>query len=1280
MRFHFDGPAIPDILLERCDAGRVVFLCGAGVSVPSRMPDFVGLTRFVIEILDPPSDSEIMAKFRPWMEDQSEVNNRLRMETQSAANVPLDQIFNLLHLEYGKEEVNALVTKRLSEHVLEGEKLGHEHGLIKRISRSQSGVPQIVTTNFDRLFELGEKEGELVTHEPPFPNLNFSSNIEGITYLHGRLVDAASASSAYVLSSADFGRAYLSEGWATNFIRHLLERYTVVLVGYQAEDPPIKYLLQGLNHDGQFDRPRLYAFDRGLPEEIEAKWRDRGVSAIAYSDYPDLWKSMEAWADRADDPRRWRASTIAKCQQDPKNLAPHERGQVAHVLRTVQGARLFLEADPTPHPEWVCVMDANVRSAKESHSYGDDVEVFDPMDAYGLDDDLKDLSDEDRRQDVSNDNLLVWCHEDDNPYDSHQLGWRQIKGFEAIPKRLGHLIGWLSKSMDSPVLAWWAIRQNGLHPRLLKQFELQIEKSKDLHERARHIWNLILEHHRDPCKRQWDGEWFDFKDRVNAEGWTASVLREFRRITKPQLKIQRPLGLGQARPPLVPWGEIKLHDLGQWEVVFPERHGEELDVPDELLPQVFGILEEQLNIASGLLGDIETIYFQTPTCYPEREVDGREHITENTEVVTWFIQLLDRMATKWPALTNAHVRTWPEADRFFFRKLKLYAFNKVDVFEADHVAKEVLSFDQDTFWDISVARELLFLLVDRWGEFSQLSQNQLADRILAGPDQRSFWSDEEYPGRRDECSAQYARYIELNGCELTTDRSKRLAEMIRRIPGWRDGWATATVIEHGSRGGLVRTDDDPDAVLDLPDSEVIARAKEELKREWGSFIEKRPFVGLVKSNPRKALSALTIAGKAGDYPVEFWSSIFNELPADISPKLRRVFLNRVARLPHGVIGKLSHPLGRWLEQHLDSVLAFDENLGWAVYDHIVDGILSSGVDATKSGLGEVHQGGKIVQRSRRTFGHAINGAVGMCAEALFNVVSEENQEAGSLIPDHIKSRLERLLLAPGEGSDHAVSVACNSLNWLMFVDPAWVKEHLIPMLAFDHPASEPAWNGFLCNKPPSPSLREIVKPLLLNLFPRVEEFSWHGDFSKSAALWLGYMRVFHPDEPSGLSQGEMRSLLRAMSDGTRNHFIFWLGRVGQENEDGWAKHIIPFINNDWPRERRYRTSASMRAWVGLLEKAGDSFPAVYEAVKKFLVPMETSDYSFFRFIRESGGEVPITVQFPEVTLDLMDRAIAKALSHPPYGLPKVLELIAETKPDLASDPRYLRLIDLVERS
>lgn len=235
MRFNSNGPDIPDVLLERRDKGRVVFLCGAGISFSSGLPGFAELTEYVIDFYDPAEDSEISKAFLPWTEQESD---------NSAPKVPLDQIFHLLYQEYGREEVNSLVAKRLSDFKPKDD-VGFEHSLIRRLSTSADGKPQIVTTNFDLLLEHGV---ELPSHQPPaFPDIELGAPLEGITYLHGRLNDTGEGRHPYILSSADFGRAYLSEGWATSFILKLLESYTVVLVGYQAEDPQVKYLLQGLD-------------------------------------------------------------------------------------------------------------------------------------------------------------------------------------------------------------------------------------------------------------------------------------------------------------------------------------------------------------------------------------------------------------------------------------------------------------------------------------------------------------------------------------------------------------------------------------------------------------------------------------------------------------------------------------------------------------------------------------------------------------------------------------------------------------------------------------------------------------------------------------------------------------------------------------------------------------------------------------------------------------------------------------------------------------------------
>ena len=242
-----------------------------------------------------------------------------------------------------------------------------------------------------------------------------------------------------------------------------------------------------------------------------------------------------------------------------------------------------------------------------------------------------------------------------------------------------------------------------------------------------------------------------------------------------------------------------------------------------------------------------------------------EESTSRKRQWSWFVKLFDRIAAKWPTLANAHAAIWPATDPFFFRKLKLYAFNKVNTFDASYVAEEILSLNQGIFgtW----MSESFFLLVDRWREFSQESRNQLTDRILTGPDQRSHWSDEEFPTLRNKLAAIYTRYLELQGCELSADHSERLAEMIRSIPRWIDTWAYSVVVERGSESGVIDTDENPDVLLDLPVNKVVSRAKEDLKWDFNSFTEKRSFTGLVKVNPRKALSALTVAGKVNDYPV-----------------------------------------------------------------------------------------------------------------------------------------------------------------------------------------------------------------------------------------------------------------------------------------------------------------------------------------------------------------------------------------------------------------------------
>lgn len=1271
MRFFKDGPSIPDQLLERRDQGRVVFLCGAGVSLNSGMPTFYNLTKYVVDFFDPPKKSTIESEFRLWIEDNE--------SGEDHPKTPLDQIFHLLHQEYGREEVNTLVANRLRNSGTT-RKISNEHSIIARISSNQDGKPQIVTTNFDLLFEQALEGSVIEYFEPPsFQDISLGVPLTGITYLHGRLQESSAEQHPYVLSSADFGRAYLSEGWATNFIRSLLKSYTVVLVGYQAEDPPVKYLLQGLNHDGLSDRSNLYAFDKGAPEDIEAKWRDRGVTAIACNEYPDLWHSLEAWADRADNPRQWRSNVIKLALKGPRKLSAHERGQVTHIVRTTPGARLFARNDPSPPPEWLCVFDSWCRVAKKSSSYGEDAETFDPLVEYGLDDDPPRPSESHIQSNWVHDHILEWRRGETNPPNFHKLGSRQLAGFESMPPRLFHLTNWISNHLDNPIAAWWAVRQRGLHPRIVKNIQLELRRNNELHPDGRHIWNLILEYQSDPRTFSWDKGWYETKDRIENEGWTPSVLRDLQVATAPILLLEKPSGISASKPPFGGWDEIGNHEIANGKVKFPDMHGEGVEVPDEILESVFRIAEEHLRRASGLMEDLNTVYFSAPTCYPEREVDGEDH--DDHPVFMWFLEMFSRMVSNYPNITRAYASTWPADEKFYFRKLKLFSLNHSDLFGADEAAESVLALSQESFWDKDVRRELMFLICDRWEDFSIANKDALVGRLLNGPDKMDHWSDEDYSSIKDNMACRYTRYLTLQGREIADKQSTRLKEMISELLDWNDGWALSFFEEHHSSIRGIGVDEAPDTIIDLPVSEIVERAQSQDRLDFNSLTEKRPFTGLVKANPRKALASLSYLARKDEYPKACWSALINDWPGETKPRLFCVFLHRLGRLPHETIRELPHPVGRWIKEKLLAAFEFDEALAWNTFDYLVSGLISEEGRATGSGIGDVHRGGRVIERSRRTFDHAINGPIGHALQGLLNTLGSMQLDQGLQIPEKFKSRFEDLIAAPGEGGDHAVAILTLHISWLYYLDPSWVKNRIMPWFNYDHDFSEPAWNGYLsAAKSPPQEIGVMLKPLLLNLFPVLYQWSWDEHLAKVAAQIVMELAVLHSDKPEGLNAEEARNCLRCMSDRNRQDAVFRLSVIAQREEDGWSAHLIPFINTVWPRERALRTSNLVSSWVSLLANSGEKFPMVLSAVRRFLVPVASESHWLYQFSREVGGKESLTKNYPEDVLELLDATIPNSDESVPYDLAQILDLIEETDSTLVSDRRFVRLMDLIEQT
>jgi SIR2-like domain len=240
------------------------------------------------------------------------------------------------------------------------------HFTLLELSHDAEGRSRLLTTNFDTLFERAWFErhhAAIPTHAHiamPQPNV---ADFAGVLHLHGRLADPRvelhAAETDLVLTSAEFGDAYLRLGWASRYIYDLVRAFTVILVGYQADDPPVRYLLEALEADRERypDLQKVYAFASHRAdnkEQIKALWEAKGVEPILYqaegSDHSLLYRSLSEWRSSAEDPTAWRRRQLQPfLSQAPNALSEADLEACADLLRHGIPDRCWANCRPPPN-------------------------------------------------------------------------------------------------------------------------------------------------------------------------------------------------------------------------------------------------------------------------------------------------------------------------------------------------------------------------------------------------------------------------------------------------------------------------------------------------------------------------------------------------------------------------------------------------------------------------------------------------------------------------------------------------------------------------------------------------------------------------------------------------------------------------------------------------------------------------------------------------------------------------------------------------------------------
>ena len=1252
MRFFENGPAIPDELLHARDEGWVVFFCGAGVSrAKAGLPDFFGLAEKVMETLGVLVDS-------PARKLLEEARN-LEAKTGVAGVIPADRIFGLLEREFSTDVIEAAVASALRpDDEPDDEPDLTAHRTILDLATTKEGLVHVVTTNFDRLFDDCGR-GLSSWQRPRLPDPSRPKDVNGIVYLHGKATSdyQRAEGDGFVLSSSQFGQAYLSEGWATSFFREIIDKYVVVFVGYAADDPPVHYLLEGLNR--QLNERQVYAFQQGEADDAASKWGHRGVKAIAYAEdsgHTALWDTLEAWAQRARDPDQWYLEVINKAKQGPQSLPPHERGQVAHIVSTIEGVRKLSKGEEPPPAEWLCVFDKYRRYGEPGKLGGflQEGPYVDPFDIYRIDSDVPPdrASSRDRKPptdawDAFNLSRVDKSILSDDNFSSITGRW--ASNVPPLPSRLRPMGAWIRSVADQPAAVWWAVRTTSLHPDIRYEIRLALTDSqRPISPAVRDAWYCLLEYWEQGRDRDVDSDdWYRLTDRISKDGWSKSVVRAYAACYRPYLRVDPPLG--SPKPPEQE-DEISLRDLIGLEVVYPADNSESIDIPDEWITPVVVVLRKNLETALELEIEIDKDGLGS-------EISSIVSIDDPYELsgaVIEFTSVFDRLMQLDLKAARREFSKWLVEDDPIFTRLRIWAACKSDLVPDDQFGSVLADVSDKAFWDRSHEWDLLHTLSARWNGLSADTCVEIENRILKGRSRRDQETEEDF--RKYSAWSILARitWLSQKGCKLYLNLEEETDRLRELVPEWKPEDADAIVISGETRGGIVRTETDHSALLDIPLASVLPEARRLSGRRDDLFVEYNPFAGLSAARPVRAFSALRIAANAGDFPDWAWSSFLcTEKRKTDKSRFMVLIAERLAGYLDSGKTELVRPAAGWLV----NVSGRLDDESSASFHRVTSALIGALQRGTESGASEIWQ----VDGVQDWANAALNAPAGKVAQSVLCRAQQTD----------ILEYADELLALPDDLRRHVLVMFARWTDWFYRVNREWSEENLLSVLDYgDSHDRDAFWEGVFLRPKVNQELFMRLKPNLLRLAKKDGKKRRRHSQGLSSLILSGWGSFIEGTCDRCIFNEEFRTILVQTDDKFRSYALWHLEKrscdENEETKNKWTSWLPEFLKDVWPYQRKANSPAVSASLCHLVFSNEELFPELVEIILPRLAKIDGHDWGWFKardFVKKH----------PRQMLDLLYAVLPDNVSAWPYGIGDILAPINEGDPTLRTNEKFLEL-------
>jgi hypothetical protein len=1205
MRWTSGGPDLPPELLQALEDGKLVFFCGAGVSYPAGLPTFRGLVQEVYKRLGEP----------PQGLEQIEFENH-----------NYDRVFGLL-----EKRLKSFVRKKVIE-ILHLDSTANlpSHKALLSLATSRDGMCRLVTTNFDRAFEFASSGAVPIDAAPrlSIPKLGVWNSV---VHLHGIITDKEPSGRSLVLTSADFGAAYLTERWASRFISDLFQRFTVLFVGYSVEDPVVRYMMDAFAADRALGEGVGNAYVLAGTTEARRKentdaWQAKGVDPILYDEadgHNALHVTLAKWADCHQTGLFGKESIIREYCSSTKPVRPFDDdpivSQVLWAISEPTGhiASVFAHLDPVPPLEWLDVF--------EEHRL-----INFPY-AAGLPSTLVDAG-----------------HLTSNPNPLHP-----------ITRALGD---WLPRHLDNTNLLNWVLRSgSSLHPELRAAFRRRLDLLSPTQYGLSQIWQVLtleppltwLNVHRP----------FRILEQLSGGIWNLQVKHELLAALSPELEL-RP-SLMRTMFPDLPEDGTRVSSYSEVEVVFHSRDygGLIRQAIDSSLnrQQIFSDLADDLTDllkrTMELFEMVQKADAKMDSSYSDQPSISRH--PQNSAFRGWT-QLIELLRDAWKQLVELDrnrgqslVERWKAIPYPIFRRLCFYAMAESDLYSPQECLEYSLENDGWWLWSIYVYREQFRLLNSLWPKLSGEEVTRLTAAIVAGPPRAMFLEGiEESRLRKLSDRSVWLLLAKVNGWgyDLPAAASAALSNLSSRYPAWGlgEGDRDEFPIWTGETIGEPPVENE-DEFLNAADGTVVARLSGPVPTGRTDLRKWQRVVVVQSARASKLLSDLAAMGH---WPNDVWETLLDGLAsAKLGAKEWLLFIVAMLQAPDSLYEKLSRQIA-WLLHDVASILPQEaDDEFWRAWDRAMPPALQD----------------EDTELTQDPITRAINIPAGLLTQAMLDRLSTGRPRTAADIANSHWGRLTAI--ADGTTVPHTLArvLLASRLAWLYMLNPDWVDQHLLKYLHWDGSAEVTAvWQGYLWQARVTPELWKVIKDdflLALGEKPKLRAFE------ERIATIFGYLSI---DQPDWFSTEVVQTALRstdakgraAISSVVATH----MEGAGDKSEAMWTTTIGPWLERSWPKDRAFVDPMSALNLALAAAHAGAAFNSAVDLILPFLTKAER--YSFV-VDRLNGTDLP--ERNADAVLRLLE-IVDTNYMWPDLKLRTLLARVQAAQPDLAHDPKF-RILD-----